>query len=340
MSARACSRANSVFFEAQPLAPQELPDRIVGDRDPARGQLVLQPVQRQVRVLVDPLDDEGSVRLQNAFAMAAHLSRRYRAGRTITLRPFTTEETATPKDSYAAEVESCILPTAQPGSFDQARAVASSRVQRNSVPSLHIRCMMTGHPSGQGTTALRRLPRLPMFVAQAFSQDHLLHTGEHHPCRLIEQRSHHPIPAQGNAADALALSRFLEHPRQSQSSSDSLRVAEAGRDIGGTGQRQGNDRPTPGTVIRRRQLLSIPDNLGHFSDKAGGQLLPQFLPGGEQECMPSASFRTRTSTPNLTGEPTLRPKLRSMPRMSFSIAMAFSCSSFRAVSRHRRCWLA
>jgi hypothetical protein len=36
------------------------------DRHPARGQFVLQPVQRQARALVDPLDDEDTVRLQNA----------------------------------------------------------------------------------------------------------------------------------------------------------------------------------------------------------------------------------------------------------------------------------
>ena len=55
---------------------------------------------------------------------------------------------------------------------DQAHAVASSLVQRNSVPSLHIRCMMTAKRRANATIALRRLPRLAMFIAQAFSQDH------------------------------------------------------------------------------------------------------------------------------------------------------------------------
>jgi hypothetical protein len=38
--------------------------------------------------------------------------------------------------------------------------------------------------------------------------------------------------------------------------------------------------------------------------------------------------------------PTLRPKLRSRLRMSFSMAMAFPWSSFRAVSSARCFWLA
>ena len=40
------------FFEAQPLAPKEQPHRIMRDLHPARRQLVLQPMQRQVRRLV------------------------------------------------------------------------------------------------------------------------------------------------------------------------------------------------------------------------------------------------------------------------------------------------
>jgi len=40
-----------------------------------------------MRRLADPLLDEGTVRFQHALAMTAHLARRYRAGRTIALRP-------------------------------------------------------------------------------------------------------------------------------------------------------------------------------------------------------------------------------------------------------------
>lgn len=41
-SARACSRANSVFFEPQPFPAQEQPDRVMRDLDPAGCQFRLQ----------------------------------------------------------------------------------------------------------------------------------------------------------------------------------------------------------------------------------------------------------------------------------------------------------
>ena len=45
---------------------------------------------------------------------------------------------------------------------------------------------------------------------------------------------------------------------------------------------------------------------------------------------------TTTTAPTM---PTLSPKLRNSPRMSFSMAIALSCKSLRAVSRARRFWL-
>ncbi|OBP92705.1 hypothetical protein BAE40_30970, partial [Mesorhizobium loti] len=49
-----------------------------------------------------------------------------------------------------------------------------SRVQQNSVPSLHMRCMITASRRAKATTAFC-LPRcLAIFTAQAFSQDHFL----------------------------------------------------------------------------------------------------------------------------------------------------------------------
>jgi hypothetical protein len=76
------------FFEPQSLALHELPNRIVQDHDAACCQFVLQPVQRQVGRLSDPLHDEGAMRLKHPLAMPAYLARRDRAGRTMALRPF------------------------------------------------------------------------------------------------------------------------------------------------------------------------------------------------------------------------------------------------------------
>ena len=54
---------------------------------PRAAKLLLQPVQRQMRRLADPLHDEGPMRFQHPLAMPAHLARRHRPGRTIALRP-------------------------------------------------------------------------------------------------------------------------------------------------------------------------------------------------------------------------------------------------------------
>src|SRR5262245_4444196 len=51
-------------------------------------------------------------------------------------------------------------------------AVAASRVQRNSVPSAHMRCMITASRRARATTAFFNPRRLAICIAQAFSQDH------------------------------------------------------------------------------------------------------------------------------------------------------------------------
>lgn len=87
MSARATSRARSVFFEPQSFAPQEQPNCVVGHVHAARRQLILQAVQRQVRCRAHAFDYEAAMRLQNTLAMAAHIAGRNGAGRLVTLRP-------------------------------------------------------------------------------------------------------------------------------------------------------------------------------------------------------------------------------------------------------------
>ena len=53
-------------------------------------------------------------------------------------------------------------------------AAASSRVQRNSVPSTHMRCMITANRRAKATIAFFIPRRLAICMAQALSQDHLL----------------------------------------------------------------------------------------------------------------------------------------------------------------------
>ena len=53
-------------------------------------------------------------------------------------------------------------------------AAASCRVQRNSVPSTQIRCMMTASRRASATIAFFMPRRLAIRIAQALSQDHLM----------------------------------------------------------------------------------------------------------------------------------------------------------------------
>ena len=51
-------------------------------------------------------------------------------------------------------------------------AAATSRVQRNSVPSTQMRCMITASRRASATIAFFIPRRLAIFIAQALSQDH------------------------------------------------------------------------------------------------------------------------------------------------------------------------
>ena len=53
-----------------------------------------------------------------------------------------------------------------------AAAAACSRVQRNSVPSTHMRCMITANRRASATIAFFIPRRLAICIAQALSQDH------------------------------------------------------------------------------------------------------------------------------------------------------------------------
>src|SRR5712672_4790316 len=53
-----------------------------------------------------------------------------------------------------------------------AAAAACSRVQRNSVPSTHMRCMITANRRARATIAFFITRRLAICIAQALSQDH------------------------------------------------------------------------------------------------------------------------------------------------------------------------
>jgi hypothetical protein len=69
-SARACSRPNSVFFEAQPFAPQKVPYRIMGHTNTTHRQQIFEAMKRQMRCAGNLVDDKITMRLKNTLAMA------------------------------------------------------------------------------------------------------------------------------------------------------------------------------------------------------------------------------------------------------------------------------
>jgi len=72
----------------KPRAIPEFPDRIVRDGHTSLGQRRLQAMQRQVRVLGEPLHNDITMRFEYPLAMAAHLAGTNRSGRTMALRSF------------------------------------------------------------------------------------------------------------------------------------------------------------------------------------------------------------------------------------------------------------
>src|SRR5262245_24321031 len=75
--------------------------------------------------------------------------------------------------SFHRSVESSVLLSDQMLHGFHAAAVACSRVQRNSVPSTHMRCIITANRRARATIAFFIPRRLAICIAQALSQDHL-----------------------------------------------------------------------------------------------------------------------------------------------------------------------
>ena len=74
-------------------------------------------------------------------------------------------------------------------------ATAASRVQRNSVPSTQMRCMITARRRASATIALFIPRRLAIFIAQALSQDHFVERTSMTWARFVEHHPHHLVAA-------------------------------------------------------------------------------------------------------------------------------------------------
>src|SRR5438445_13892924 len=74
--------------------------------------------------------------------------------------------------SFHCSVELEFPPIGSDPARFHAAAAACSRVQRNSVPSTHMRCMITANRRARATIAFFIPRRLAICIAQALSQDH------------------------------------------------------------------------------------------------------------------------------------------------------------------------
>src|SRR4030095_14194439 len=87
-----------------------------------------------------------------------------------------------------------------------AAAVACSRVQRNSVPSTHMRCMITANRRARATIAFFIPRRLAICIAQALSQDHffdrsMLWAASYSITRIISSPQRDILPLQSISPD-------------------------------------------------------------------------------------------------------------------------------------------
>src|SRR3990167_2427339 len=87
MSGRFCSSPKSIFFKAEPLGPQEAPDRVVADVYAPGGKFVRQPVQGQVGGLLQTGDDPVPLRLKQNRPVATAFTWLKRAGPILKARP-------------------------------------------------------------------------------------------------------------------------------------------------------------------------------------------------------------------------------------------------------------
>src|SRR6202162_3363729 len=79
-SGRSCSRACTVFFEAQPLGVNKVPHRAIIDLEAAPGEFDHQPTQGEVR-LANPLAQPCRMLVPDRFGLVpTHLARRHAPG--------------------------------------------------------------------------------------------------------------------------------------------------------------------------------------------------------------------------------------------------------------------
>src|ERR1700722_11799506 len=168
----------------------------------------------------------------------------------------------------------------------------------------------------------------------------------HHALRcFVEHRPHHLIATARYFAAPIDLARLIPGAGQPKNRPDGLGFAEPGWHIDGGAIGQSHHRANTGRRHQAPAYLILPDN----SQQAAVQdddLFTEHPPDDEQRLHQYRQVgdildKLLDAGLNLTLPtiPTLRPKLRKVPRRSFSMAMALDCNSLRWVSSIRSFWL-
>src|ERR1700682_1054646 len=144
----------------------------------------------------------------------------------------------------------------------------------------------------------------------------------------------------------MALAGLIENRRQPEGWPNSLRVPEARWNVDRADKGQGYDRthardghqPLTDFIVAREQE-TLRCSLANFSRKTRRAASKGSIISANSGT-PSTRSWIRCSKPTTPTIPTFSPKLRNKPRISFSIARAFSWSIFRAARSALRFWLA
>src|SRR5262245_57532996 len=168
-------------------------------------------------------------------------------------------------------------------------------------------------------------------------------THQHDLGRFVEHHPHHLVSAPRYRTRSVSLARLILSGCQPEHRPDRLGVPEAGRYIDRDAIGQRDHRTDPGDRHQAPAHLIVSDN-GQHAAMQDAELLANNPPDNKQRLDQDGQLgklldKLRASNFTVPAMPTLRPKLRKVARRSFSIAIAFDCSSLRWVSSIRSFWL-
>src|SRR5262249_40249036 len=163
--------------------------------------------------------------------------------------------------------------------------------------------------------------------------------------RLVEHDPHHLISAPRYCTGSVVLARLILGGCESKHRPHRLGLPETGRRIDRDAIGERDNRADTRDRHQAPAHIIVPDD-GQQAPRKNAKFLANDRPDNNKRSNKhgkmgslSTSSLIRASNFIVPIMPTLRPKLRRLARSSFSMAMAFDCSSLRWVSSTRSFWL-